>query len=134
VSILLRVRAQAVAVLEVDPVVLDRLAPQLGGDPGVDRRSQRVRHVEDPGEGAGVGRVLVEGSQGERPQFGGGIPLEQVSAAVDHVDRLAFSGFARVAAGEGLVGFAQPLGDGVERFWGERCLVVHLGGDCIRSV
>ena len=66
VSVLFGVRPDAVAVLEVDPEVLDRLAAQLGDDARADRLGEAGRVVRQPTEAKRrpkrrrVRRILVE--------------------------------------------------------------------------
>ena len=55
VAVLLRVRTVAVAVLEVDAEVLDRLAAELLGDAGVDRGGQVLPQPDRRGEVRGGG-------------------------------------------------------------------------------
>jgi hypothetical protein len=110
VAVLLLVGAVPVAVLEVDPEVLDRLALQLGANPLVDRPRQVPDRVDagDRGELERVGAVLVHGPQRDCAQLRRRVRLEQVSPAVHRVDRLTASGLERVALHDQLVRPAQP--------------------------
>ena len=69
VAVLLVVRAVAVAVLEVDAEVLDRLALQLLDDARVDRSARAAIEAERRGERRRVRRVLVERAQRERAEL-----------------------------------------------------------------
>ncbi len=96
--VLLRVRAGAVAVLEVDPQVLDGLPLQLGADAVVHGSGQLVAQAEDGGEGGRVRGVFVE--RGERLVAPGadGAGVEDVAGHVDGVHGLAGTGVPRVEA------------------------------------
>ena len=87
VAVLLGVGPVAVAVLEVDAEVLDRLAPQLVDDPrahGLGKaRPRPARRPSAAAKRARVGRVLVERRQREGAELRGGVGLEQMRAAVD---------------------------------------------------
>src|SRR6266571_702277 len=107
VLVLLGVRAVAVAVLEVDPVVLDGLALQLGHHARVDALTQLAREAQGLGQGGRVGPVLAERAQGEVAELARRVGLEELGPAVDRVDGLAIGWVAGVLAGEGRVRPAQ---------------------------
>ncbi len=88
VAVLFGVRAVAVAVLEVQPEVLDRLASQLLDHARMDARGRRRREAERGGERGRIGRVLVQGPQRRGAEARRGVRLEEVRAAVHHVNRL----------------------------------------------
>ncbi len=68
-GVLLGVGARAVAVLEVDPQVLDRLAHQLGPDPGVHLGDQVVGgDAQGLGQLGGRAGVVSSASRACRPQ------------------------------------------------------------------
>jgi len=95
------VRADAVAVLEVDPQVLDRLARQLGPDPG------HLGVVE-----AGQRAVLVQGTQGRLSPLPCGVGREPVGRDVGGVHRLPVPRRPRIPAGPlGVVAGQQRLGE-----------------------
>ncbi|MGX1371954.1 hypothetical protein RKD19_007313 [Streptomyces canus] len=96
--VLLRVRARAVTVLEVDAQVLDRLAFQLGAHARVDGLGEFVGQSEDGGEGRGVRRVRVEGREGLVAPGADGVGGEDVTGDVDGVHGLAGAGVSGVAA------------------------------------
>ena len=88
VAVFLGVRAVAVAVLEIQPEVLDRLALQLFGHAGMDA-GRRVRcEAEDGRERARIRRMFLEHAQRRRAEPRGRVRLEQVRAAVNRVNRL----------------------------------------------
>ena len=89
VPVLLGVGAMAVAVLEVDPEVLDRLAPELLDHPGMDGPGQPDVEPEGRGEGLGVGRVLGERGERQRAQPGRRVGPEEVGTAIDGVHWLS---------------------------------------------
>ncbi len=96
--VLLGVGAVAVAVLEVDAQVLDRLALQLGAHARVDGLGELVGEAEDGGEGRGVRGVLVEGRQGTVAPGTDGVGGEDIARYIDGVDGLASAGVSGVAA------------------------------------
>jgi len=106
VLVLLRVGARAVAVLEVDPEVLDRLRGELGPHP----RAHVLREVVGQASGPRERRVTAVRVQGvER----GGAPARHergvvaVGRDVDRVDRLAAWALAGVVACQRRVGAGQ---------------------------
>ena len=121
--IFLGVRTVAVAVLEVDAEILDRLARQLLADAGVDRRQRRmVADAERRAERRGVGRVVVHRLLRDAPDLGRGVEGEQLSAAVDRVHRLPARSLARVGGGKREVRF----GEGLARLIEERAVQRQL--------
>ena len=99
VAVFFGVRPVAVAVLEVDPEVLDRLARSLS--------TTRARIVSPASRGAqaeraartiGVGRMLVERRQRERAELRRRVAPEQMRAAVDGVHRLPVAALAGIVA------------------------------------
>ncbi len=98
--VLLGVRAQPVAVLEVDAQVLHRFPLQLGAYAVVHGLGEFPRDGQDLGERGGVRGVCVE--RGQRPVAPGarGPGLEGVGGDVDGVDGLAGAGVPRVPPGE----------------------------------
>ena len=114
VAVLLRVRTVAVAILEVGPEVLDRLAAEPLGDTGVNRDAEVLPQPHRRREVRGSGGVLFESPQRQRSQPGGDVGLEEVRAAVDRVDRLAASGIARLGPGKFEVRATQALEDGTD--------------------
>ncbi len=98
--ILLGVGAAPVPVLEIDAVVLDRLALQLLDDARVDPRSQRLREPDRGGEGVRVRRVLGQRVERQRAELAGDVGAEEVRAAVDRVDGLALRRLPGVATRE----------------------------------
>ena len=103
VAVFLGVGPRAVTVLEVDPVVLDRLVVQLVDDAAVQvvrRVAVQVREPERAGERAGVGRVLLQRAQRGRAHARGDVALEQVRAAIHGVNGLAVAALAGVGCGE----------------------------------
>jgi hypothetical protein len=114
VPVLLAVVAVPVAVLEVDPQVLDRLPGQLGGHPVADGGGQASSvhatrgglgragiQAQGGGQGGPVGGVGVEQAQRLGAVGRGGAGGEPVAADVDGVHRLAAGRVAGVAAGVG---------------------------------
>jgi hypothetical protein len=72
-----RNRSRVRTARRVDPIVLDRLAPELVDDARVDDLGQRRRQPERAGEGRRVGGVLVERAQRELADFARGLRLER---------------------------------------------------------
>jgi hypothetical protein len=116
-GVLLRVRPDAVAVLEVDAQVLDRLGAELLPDPLGERAGQLVRHAPDRGEVRGVG--VQRGERLGAPARGG-VPGVAVRGDVDGVHRLPSTGIAGVARGQCRVDVAQ--------------LTVEFGRERIREI
>jgi len=110
-GVLLVVRATAVAVLEVDPQVLHRLAQQLGPYAVVHLGGEVPGQAEDRAQGGGVGRMGVEGGQRLVAPLADGPGGEGVGGDVDGVDGLAFRGLAGIAAGEFGVGGGERRAD-----------------------
>jgi hypothetical protein len=103
VIVLLFVGTMAVAVLEVDAEVLDRLAAELVGNP----QAQHVREaygtaseVERGLERRTIGRVFIQGGKRECAQPRGHVRLEQVRTAIEGVHRLPRIGLAWVRLGD----------------------------------
>jgi hypothetical protein len=88
VAVLFGIGPIAVAVFEIQTKILDRLAPQLIAGAFVDAVGQRGGHSHGSCEGRGIRRVVVERTDGGRPEPRRGIGLEEVRAAVDGVNRL----------------------------------------------
>ena len=90
VAVLLGVGPVAVAVLEVDAEVLDRLARRASRRRArrMVARERRSRQAERRAKSAGVGRVLVQRRSASAPEPRRRVGLEQVRAAVDGMDRL----------------------------------------------
>ena len=111
VSVLLGVGAVAVAVLEVDSVVLDRLALQLLDDARVHGAREGLRSLQSDRarERSGIGRVLIERAHRRGPELCRDVGGEQVRAAVDGMDRLAVGAVSGVGFGEPSVRSAQPV-------------------------
>ena len=97
--VFLVVRPRAVAVLEVDSVVLDRLPAELLGDAlahglrergGLRRRRAHLvtGELERAGERDRVGRVTIERRERDAPELFGGVVTEEMRAAIHRVDRL----------------------------------------------
>src|SRR5262245_4457992 len=91
-TIFLLVRPAAEPVLEIDAQVFDRLACELGMQPGMDAGGEYGRQLERCGKGGGVGSVLCQRLARERAQFHGRVCREQVSSAVERMDRLTVFG------------------------------------------
>ena len=110
-----------VAVLEVDPEVLDRFAGELGRHPVPHGRAQAVVvEVDGGGHGPAVGGVGVEQPAGLGAERRRGPGREAVGGHVDGVDRLAAARVARVAPGEGGGGRLDPGDQVVEGSAGQR--------------
>ena len=110
VAVLLVIGPVAVAVLEVDAEVLDRLARQLVDDARVDAVGERRDRGRSPRRARrGVGRVLVERPQRHRAELPRRVGLEQVRAAVDRVHRLALRGVARKLLRDADVAFVERV-------------------------
>ena len=90
-AVLLRVETNPVAVLEIDAEVLDRLAPELVLHARVDRFGERGREVDGAREILRRGRVLLERAQCQGSQALRGVGVEQMSAPVDGMHRLALA-------------------------------------------
>ena len=117
VPILLGVGAIAVAILEVDPEVLDRLALQLVDDAATNDVGEVVPgaiEFEDARQRGAVWRVLIEGRERRRAQLHGGVRTKEMRAAVDGVHGLAVTGLARPRAGYGVVHRAEMFEDGLK--------------------
>ena len=100
VGILLAVAAVAVAVLEVDPQVLDGLALQLAAHPVIELGHQVGRQAEPPGQLGRRRAVLGERGQRLCPPVAGQARVAAVGRDVDGVHRLADARVPRVAHGE----------------------------------
>src|SRR5690606_6248028 len=100
----------AVAVLEVEPVVLDRLVLQLGHhalEYGFGQAGGDQSHCV--GENPGLGRMLIEVAPRELSQLAGRVGLEEMGAAVDGVGRLAIGSYARMVLGEACRGGGEAV-------------------------
>jgi hypothetical protein len=106
VAVFFGVRPRAVAVLEVDAEVFDRLAPQLLQHPGAHRRGERGiarREANRRSEGRGCRCQLFESPDGFGAGEPAGIPRERLARTDERVHRLPARGIARVQAGEPLI-------------------------------
>src|SRR5207244_7559569 len=92
VAVFLGVGAIAVAVLEVDAEILDRLAPELLDDARVDEVRERTRQKERAREDIRRRSEFGERVERERSQAGRGGGVREGRAAVDRVRRLASAG------------------------------------------
>ena len=108
VRVFLRVGPVAVAVLEVDPEVLDRLALELGLHPRVDPEGQIPRQAQGVAQDVRIGRVLAQRPLGQLAELASGFGGEELRAAVEGVDGLAVGRVAWSAPGEGGVGPLEP--------------------------
>src|SRR5262245_24547789 len=101
-SVLFRVGSIAVAVLEIEPEVLDRLTPELLDDAGADRvavvEAQRAR------QRLAVRRMLVQRLQRQLAKPRRGVAFEEVGTAVDGVHRLPIATLTGIGACECQVG------------------------------
>jgi hypothetical protein len=93
-AVLFGVRTVTVAVLEIEPVVLDRLGAELVDDAGANRCREgdgvavgRVQ-VERRRKRWRIGRIFLQRRRCQRPELRRGIGPEQMRAAVDRVHRL----------------------------------------------
>jgi hypothetical protein len=124
VAVFIRVGPRAVAVLEVDAEVLDRLARQLVDDArvhGLGEHPQPQRLIQR----RGIGRVLGERAPRHLAQLRRGVGAEQVAASVDHVHRLALRRVAGMERHEREVRGAQRVEQGgLRRGW--RRVELHL--------
>jgi hypothetical protein len=94
VFVLLVGRSIAIAVLEVDPQVLDRLTTELCHDARIDL----VGETED----VGTGGMLVEQGKGNGPPLARGAGIEDVGRDVSRVNGLARGGVRGSGTGESL--------------------------------
>ncbi len=115
VAILLGVGSDAVAVLEVDPVILDGLPLELLQDARIDDRRKPFREPDRAAEFGRGGRKVLQRALGQGPHLRRRVGLEDLSSSVDRVDRLAAEGLARVTPGELGIDFLQPRAQGVEK-------------------
>jgi hypothetical protein len=93
------VGAIAVAVFKVDPKVLNRLAPELVQDAGIDpfpESEPRCTAIEPLSQSGRSGRVVVEGLQSDFTHLASHVGEEQVGAPIDRMDGLARGRFARI--------------------------------------
>ena len=108
--VLLGVGAGAVAVLEVHPQVLHRLAGQLGPHPAVHVLVDAAQ-TGDPGRARRIRHGRVQHVEGRRPPPCRGVDVGLVRRHIDGVQRLPAAGIARVAAGEQPVRLGEPAVD-----------------------
>ena len=96
VAIFLCVGSVAVAVLEIDAEVFDRLASKLLYDT-CPNRTRKLRRLEAQGpcKRRGVWRILVEHTARSDAELSCRVRAEQMRAAVNGVDRLTIVCFAR---------------------------------------
>src|ERR1051326_1418575 len=99
VAVLLAVRPDAVAVLEVDPEIFDRRARELGTHAAVHRLGESPQ-PDRLVERARIRRVVRERLASHLPELRRGLRAEQVAAAVDHVHGLAARSVSRVSGHE----------------------------------
>jgi hypothetical protein len=115
VTVLLSITPVAVAIFEIDSIVLNGLLSQFLddarangiGEGGVGQ-TYRVR------ERRAIGRVLVQRRNRHRAQARRGISLEQMGPAVKRVNRLAIAAFARTCARHAAIGTLQRPQDRLE--------------------
>jgi hypothetical protein len=122
VAVFFIVRPIAVAVLEVDPEVLDRFPPQLLHDSSSDDIGEVVRAIEfeDARESRAIRRVLVERRERHGTKPGCGIRAKEMRSPIDCVHRLAIAGLARPRACHGFVRRTELFEDGLKISWRER--------------
>jgi hypothetical protein len=84
VTVFFGVGPVAVAILEVDAIVLDRLTAQARDDTFANRGGD-VTKTECARESRRIGRVLVQRRERQRPKARGSVSAEQVGAAVKGV-------------------------------------------------
>ncbi len=115
VAVLFLVNAVAVAVLEIDPKVLHRLATKLVGDTRANGGRVHVsRQVERARERFAVTRVLVQGRQRHCTELAGGIRTEQVRSAIHGVNRLTVVPLSGKGLRDPVVDALQLLENGAE--------------------
>ena len=121
VGVLLGVRAMAVAVLEIDPEVLHRLAGQFPFHPLVDGGRQPGGQSDRRRQRLGRRRVRLEHGEGDPAEARGRVESKEVGAAVDDVNGAtgAVSGVGR--DGEAGLGALQPGHRGPDRIGRETC-------------
>jgi hypothetical protein len=119
VPILFGVRPVAVAVLEIEPEVLDGLPPQLvdHARPNSLRKSERVgagvdvdvlsAKIERARQRRRVRCVLLERRDCKRSELRRRVSLEEMCAAIHRVDRLAIARFSGTGSREGSVCFTE---------------------------
>src|SRR5207244_3755455 len=100
VAVFLIVRSIAVAVLEIDAEVFDRLTLQFRNDASINGIREIVRNAQDAAELEWIGREFVERAQSQRAELHRRVALEQVRAAVNGVHRLSRGGVSGKAAGK----------------------------------
>src|SRR5258708_23657432 len=88
-----------VTVLEVDTKVFDRLALQLLDHPRVDDFGPRSQ-IDGPPEGRCVWREFIKRAERQRAEAPGGVGLEELSAPINGVHRLAPTRVAGIARRE----------------------------------
>ena len=120
VPIFFVIRAVPEAVLEIDPIVLDRFARQLVDDAEVDAIGERGVEADGGGEGPRVGRMILQRLQRERAELLRRVGLEQMRAAVDDVHRLAARRIAGELARDGGVRLVDRIEDRRQRVVGDR--------------
>ncbi len=119
-AVLLVVGSVAVAILEVDPIVLHRLAPQLLHPSAVDGvRDPCICEVERCSQGIRIRGVPLEGAQRHRSQLPRRIGSEEVRSSVDRVDGLAARRLPRVLRRQLAVGVSQPLVERADGVFGQ---------------
>ena len=127
-AVLFGVRTIAVAVLEIDAEVFDRLAPQLLDDRARTCRANAAVDAVARSSSAGasvarVGRVLVERRQRQRAELRRRVRAEQMRAAVDGVHRLPVAGLAGIRARDARVArFRKSREDAAARSRGRRAI------------
>jgi hypothetical protein len=96
VTVLFGIRPDAIAVLEVDAKVFDRLHCQLVLDACAHDSSQFWLEPECADQAACVRRVIVKREPRRGAEFADGVRPEEMCATVECVNRLASVGFARI--------------------------------------
>ncbi len=125
-TILLVVRARAVAILEVDPVVLHRLGTQLLDHLLADCRGTSGRlllvsvEAQSFGKGLLVGGVFLEHRQRGGAKLLSRTGAEKVCSAVDRMHRLPGGRLSGIGPGQRIVLAAQVLQDRPEIPVGQR--------------
>src|SRR5512143_231336 len=95
--ILFSIGAISVAVLKIDPEILNRLAIQLVADALADgRKSRMIGDSDCAAERSSVRRILIQSAEGNCAELGDGVGGEELGAAVNGVHRLSAGAFTRM--------------------------------------
>ena len=106
VMILFAVGPVSVAVLEIDPEILDRLAIELFADSLVDHGERGVaRDAKRAAERFSVRRILAHGAKSDCAELRDGIRREQLRTSVDSVHGLSTGPLTRMCARESQICF-----------------------------